>query len=178
MEVTQMSTTYSCPHCKHALKLLENQFNTNVSCPACGMWFFASSTPSHVHPSTSSSHDVSTGGRRLNPVQRVTDSTQFLFAMCAAAGLLIAGIIGFFIWQDTKKGSNPRLLNKTPIAEPVSPTPPEPSDAKKMREDETSTSKHDESSQNPELKNPAGETEKLSSEDQSGKAEAKPNNPE
>jgi len=173
-----MSTTYSCPHCKHALKLLENQINTNVSCSACGQWFFASSTPSHVHPSTSSSQDVSTGGRKLNPIQRVTDSTQFLFAMCAAAGLLIAGIIGFFIWQDRDKGSNPPLSNKAPIPEPVTPTTPESSDAKKIPDAEISTSKPDESSPNPELKNPTGELEKLSSEDQSGKSEAKPNNPE
>ncbi|MEI8017241.1 MAG: hypothetical protein WCH39_03525 [Schlesneria sp.] len=108
----------------------------------------------------------------------MTDSTQFLFAMCAAAGLLIAGIIGFFIWQDRDKGSNPPLSNKAPIPEPVTPTTPESSDAKKIPDAEISTSKPDESSPNPELKNPTGELEKLSSEDQSGKSEAKPNNPE
>ncbi len=172
-----MSTTYSCPHCKHALKLLENQINTNVPCSACGQWFFASSTPSNVHRSTSSP-DVSTGGRKLNPIQRVTDSTQFLFAMCAAAGLLIAGIIGFFIWQDTEKASNPPVSNKAPIANPLPPKAPEPPEAKKIPDAEISTSKPDVSAPNPELKNPTPELEKLTSEDQSGKAEAKATNPE
>ena len=181
MEVTQMSTTYSCPHCKHALKLLENQINTNVHCSACGKWFFASSTPSNEHPSTSSSStsaDVSSGGRKLNPIQRVTDSTQFLFAMCAVAGLMIAGIIGFFIWQDTEKASNSPVSNNAPIAEPVLPNPPGPPEAKKISDAEISTSKPDVSAPNPELKNPTVELETRSSEDQSGKAEAKANNPE
>ena len=176
-----MSTTYSCPHCKHALKLLENQINTNVHCSACGMWFFASSTPSNEHPSTSSSStsaDVSSGGRKLNPIQRVTDSTQFLFAMCAVAGLMIAGIIGFFIWQDTEKASGRQFSEKSPIPNQLPSNPPEPPGGKKILDDEVSTSKPDAPGPNLELKNPSAELEKRSSEEQSGKAKAKVNNPE
>ena len=91
---------------------------------------------------------------------------------------MIAGIIGFFIWQDTEKASNSPVSNNAPIAEPVLPNPPGPPEAKKISDAEISTSKPDVSAPNPELKNPTVELETRSSEDQSGKAEAKANNPE
>jgi uncharacterized protein YbaR (Trm112 family) len=170
MEVTLMPMTHCCPHCKNALTLLENQINTNVSCPTCRKWFLISSSTTNELPSQ--------GDRKLTEFQRVTGSTQFLFGLCAAAGLFIAGIIGFFIWQDMEKGRNPQFSDKAPIAKPVSPNPPEPPDAKKISDAEISANKTEESAPNPDLKHPAAELEKLPSEDQSEKAEAKANNPE
>ena len=128
MESIQMPTTNFCPNCKQPLDLLVTQSQTNAPCPACGKWFNSASTPSNVPPlhhqtetANSFSPNESVGGTSTKPNVPFTGSTRFLFGICAVAGLLIAGVIGFFMLQDAEHTKNSRTTAEAPIADPLAP---------------------------------------------------------
>ena len=108
----------------------------------------------------------------------LNESTRFLYGICATAGLLIAGGIGFLMLQDTETDSDLRGKAISPIDDSISPTPPALPDAKKILEDEIAASKSEESELNSELKNLAGELETLRADTQSRKTEAEAMNRE
>ena len=180
-----MPTTYCCPNCKQALAILEMHINTNVACPTCGQWFFAASAPPNVppvqkqpSPPTLFPPDVTTSNASSKPLRRVTGSTRFLYGICATAGLLIAGGIGFLMLQDSETESHLRRKAISPIDDSLPPNPPAPLDAKKILEDEIAASKSEESELNSELKNLTGELETLRADTQSRKNEAEAMNRE
>ncbi len=180
-----MPTTYCCPNCKQALAVLEMHINTNIVCPTCGQWFFAASAPANVPPiqkqpapSTLFPPNVTTGTASSKPFRRVTESTRFLYGICATAGFLIAGGIGYLMLQDSEAESDLPGKATTTIDDPLPSTPPALPDAKKILEDEIAASKSEESELNSELKNLTGELETLRADTQSRKNEAEAMNRE